>query len=160
MMDSSFWALVGLVLFLALIAYVKVPAMITKALDARADKVRNELEEARRLREEAQAVLADFRRKTQNADDEADAILGQARAEAERMTAEAEAALDDMINRRTAAAQTRIAQAEAQALGEVRARAADIAIAASQKLLADQSGSAAAAKLIDSAIADVKARIN
>lgn len=160
MMDSSFWALVGLVLFLALIAYVKVPAMITKALDARADKVRNELEEARRLREEAQAVLADFRRKTQNADDESDAILGQARAEAERMTAEAEAALDDMINRRTAAAQTRIAQAEAQALGEVRARAADIAIAASQKLLADQSGSAAAAKLIDSAIADVKARIN
>ena len=74
-MDSSFWAFIGLLLFLALITYLKVPGMITKALDARADKVRNELEEARRLREEAQAVLADFRRKTQNADEEAEQQL-------------------------------------------------------------------------------------
>ncbi|MFK7793600.1 MAG: ATP F0F1 synthase subunit B [Devosiaceae bacterium] len=159
-MDSSFWALVGLILFLALITYLKVPGMITKGLDARAEKVRNELEEARRLREEAQAVLADFRRKTQNADEEADAILAQAKSEAERMTAETEEALEEMIVRRTAAAESRIAQAEAQALGEVRAKATDIAIAASEALLSEQAKGKTAADLIDSSIVDVKARIN
>lgn len=159
-MDATFWAFIGLLIFLGLMLYVKVPGMITKALDGRADKVRDELEEARRLREEAQAVLADFRRKTQNADDEADAIIAQAKSEAERMTQEAEAALEEMITRRTAAAEMRIAQAEAQALGEVRASAADIAIAASEKLLAEQAKGTTAASLIDNAIADVKERIN
>lgn len=159
-MDASFWAFIGLLIFLGIMVYVKVPGMITKALDGRADKVRDELEEARRLREEAQAVLADFRRKTQNADDEADAIISQAKSEAERMTQEAEAALEEMITRRTSAAEMRIAQAEAQALKEVRASATDIAIAASEKLLADQAKGATAASLIDNAIADVKERIN
>lgn len=159
-MDASFWAFIGLLIFLGIMVYVKVPGMITKALDGRADKVRDELEEARRLREEAQAVLADFRRKTQNADDEADAIIAQAKSEAERMTQEAETALEEMITRRTSAAEMRIAQAEAQALGEVRASATDIAIAASEKLLADQAKGATAASLIDNAIADVKERIN
>lgn len=159
-MDASFWAFIGLLIFLGIMVYVKVPGMITKALDGRAEKVRDELDEARRLREEAQAVLADFRRKTQNADDEADAIIAQAKSEAERMTQEAEAALEEMITRRTAAAEMRIAQAEAQALGEVRASAADIAIAASEMLLAEQAKGATAASLIDNAIADVKERIN
>lgn len=159
-MDATFWAFIGLLIFIGLMLYVKLPGMITKALDGRADKVRNELEEARRLREEAQAVLADFRRKTQDADDEADAIIAQAKAEAERMTAETEQALEEMIARRTEAAENRIAQAQAQAIGEVRARATDIAIAASQSLLADQVKGKTASDLIDSAIADVKARIN
>lgn len=159
-MDASFWAFIGLLIFLGLMVYVKVPGMITKALDGRANKVRDELEEARRLREEAQAVLADFRRKTQNADDEADAIISQAKSEAERMTQEAETALEEMITRRTSAAEMRISQAEAQALKEVRASATDIAIAASEKLLADQAKGATAASLIDDAIADVKERIN
>ena len=159
-MDATFWAFIGLLIFIGLMLYVKLPGMITKALDGRADKVRNELEEARRLREEAQAVLADFRRKTQDADDEADAIIAQAKAEGERMTAETEQALEEMIARRTEAAENRIAQAQAQAIGEVRARATDIAIAASQSLLADQVKGKTASDLIDSAIADVKARIN
>lgn len=159
-MDATFWAFVGLIIFLGLMVYIKVPGMITKALDARAEKVRAELEEARRLREEAQAVLADFRRKTQNADEEAEAIIAQAKSEAERMTAETEEALEEMIARRTAAAESRIAQAEAQALAEVRSRATDIAIAASEKLLADQAKGKTAADLIDAAIDDVKARIN
>ena len=159
-MDASFWALVGLIIFLALMIYLKVPGMVTRALDARAEKVRSELEEARRLREEAQAVLADFRRKTQNADEEAEAILAQAKSEAQRMTEETEASLQDMIARRTAAAETRIAQAESQALAEVKARAAELAIAASEKLLAEQAKGDTAAGLIDRSIADVKARIN
>ncbi len=159
-LDATFWSFIGLLIFLGIIVYVKVPGMVTKALDDRAEKVRSELEEARRLREEAQAVLADFRRKTQNADEEADAIIAQAKAEAERMTAETEEALEEMIARRTAAAENRIAQAEAQALGEVRARATDIAIAASEALLADQAKGKAASDLIDRSIEDVKERIN
>lgn len=159
-MDASFYALVGLVIFIGILVYVKVPGVITKALDGRADKVRAELEEARRLREEAQAVLADFRRKTQSAEEEAEAIIAQAKSESERMTAETEAALNEMIARRTTAAETRIAQAEAQALGEVRARATDIAIAASEALLTEQAKGKAAADLINSSIVDVKARIN
>ena len=159
-MDSSFWALVALIIFIGLIVYLKVPGMITKALDGRAEKVRSDLEEARRLREEAQAVLADFRRKTQNADEEAEAIIAQAKQEAERMTAETEEALEEMIARRTAAAESRIAQAEAQALGEVRSRATDIAIAASEALLGEQAKGKAASDLIDSAFEVVKARLN
>ena len=159
-MDSSFWAFVGLIIFLGIVVYVKAPGMIAKALDGRAEKVRDELEEARRLREEAQAVLSDFRRKTQNADEEAEAIIEQAKAEADRMTAETEAALEEMIARRTAAAESRIAQAEAQALSEVRARATDIAVAASEQLLAGQAKGATASDLIDKSISDVKTRIN
>ncbi|MEM6710738.1 MAG: ATP F0F1 synthase subunit B [Pseudomonadota bacterium] len=159
-MDSSFWAFVGLIIFLGIVIYVKAPGMVARALDGRAEKVRNELEEARRLREEAQSVLSDFRRKTQSADEEAEAIIEQAKAEADRMTQETEAALEEMIARRTAAAEARIAQAEAQALSEVRARATDIAIVASEKLLAGQATGATAADLIDKSIADVKSRIN
>lgn len=159
-MDSSFWALVGLIIFFGIIIYYKVPAMVTKALDGRAEKVRNELEEARRLREEAQAVLADFRRKTARADEEAEDIIAQANAEAKRMTEETEAALEEMIARRTTAAESRIAQAEAQALNEVRSRAADLAIAASEKLLREQTKGDAASALINQSIKDVGSRIN
>ncbi|MEM1287945.1 MAG: ATP F0F1 synthase subunit B [Pseudomonadota bacterium] len=159
-MDASFWALVGLIIFFGIIIYFKVPGMITKALDGRADKVRNELEEARKLREEAQAVLADFRRKTANAQEEAEDIIAQANAEAKRMTEETEAALEAMIARRTAAAESRIAQAETQALNEVRSRAAELAIAASEKLLMEQTKGDAASSLIDQSIKDVGSRIN
>jgi F0F1-type ATP synthase membrane subunit b/b' len=79
-MDATFWALVGLVIFLGIVVYVKVPGMIAKALDKRADKIRNELEEARKLREEAQALLAEYQKKRKEAEKEAAEIVsGQAR---------------------------------------------------------------------------------
>lgn len=159
-MDATFWALVGLILFLVLIAYLKVPGKITAALDNRAERIRRELEEARRLREEAQAVLAEYQRKRKEAEAEAETILSTAKVEAERMTAEARAALDEMIARRTAAAETKIAQAEAHAVAEVRARAAEVAVAAARVMLEDKVKGDVANQLLDEGIAAVKSRLN
>lgn len=121
-MDATAWALVGLILFLGIIAYYKVPAMITGALDKRADTIRKEIDDARRLREEAQALLADYQRRRNEAEAEAEGIVAEAKREAERMTVEANEALDDLIARRTAAAEAKIAQAEGQAIADVRAK--------------------------------------
>jgi F-type H+-transporting ATPase subunit b len=159
-MDATFWALVGLILFLVLIAYLKVPGKITAALDTRADRIRRELEEARRLREEAQAVLAEYQRKRKEAEAEAETILSTAKVEAERMTTEARAALDEMIARRTAAAETKIAQAEQHAVAEVRARAAEVAVAAARVMLEEKVTGDVAGRLLDEGITAVKSRLN
>ena len=89
MFDATFWALVALVIFLGIVIYMKVPGMITKAFDDRAGKIRNELEEARKLREEAQALLAEYQRKRKEAEEEAAEIVDAAKREAEMITAEA-----------------------------------------------------------------------
>ncbi|MBL4645099.1 MAG: ATP F0F1 synthase subunit B, partial [Rhizobiales bacterium] len=86
MFDATFWALVGLVLFLALIIYLKVPGKMGEALDKRSDAIRSELEDARRLREEAQALLAEYQRKQREAEREAEDIINQAKREAKAMT--------------------------------------------------------------------------
>jgi F-type H+-transporting ATPase subunit b len=159
-MDASFFALVGLILFFALIAYMKVPGKITAALDSRAERIRRELDEARRLREEAQAVLAEYQRKRKEAEAEAETILSTAKLEAERMTTDARQALDEMIARRTATAETKIAQAEAQAVAEVRARAAEVAVAAARVILQDKVTGDVASRLLDDGIIAVKTRLN
>lgn len=159
-MDASFFALVGLILFFALIAYMKVPGKITAALDSRAERIRRELDEARRLREEAQAVLAEYQRKRKEAEAEAETILSTAKLEAERMTTDARQALDEMIARRTATAETKIAQAEAQAVAEVRARAAEVAVAAARVILQDKVTGDVAGRLLDDGIIAVKTRLN
>ena len=110
--DTYFVVALSFVLFMALLYRLKVHEMAVKALDDRAEGIRRELDEARRLREEAQAVLAEYQRKRKEAEAEAETILSTAEVEAERMTTDARAALDEMISRRTAAAETKIAQAE------------------------------------------------
>ena len=157
--DATFWATVALVLFLALMVYLKVPGMITRALDGRINKIEAELAEAERLRAEAKALLEDYQRRRQEAEKEADDIVAAAREEAFRMTAEAGAALEDMIARRTRAVEEKIAQAEAAAIGEVRARSADLAIEAARLLLSQQMDKKGDA-LIDQAIKDVGNRLN
>ncbi|MEM1049787.1 MAG: F0F1 ATP synthase subunit B [Pseudomonadota bacterium] len=159
-MDASFWALVALILFFALIAYLKVPGMVTRNLDSRADKIRDELNEARRLREEAQALLADYQRKRREAESEAEAIVAEAKEDAERLTAETNAALEDMIARRTKAAETKIAQAETQAIAEVRARAADVAVSAAEKVLAAKVTGSVSETLLTKSIEEVRTRLN
>ncbi len=159
-MDATFWALVGLVLFFALIIWLKVPGKVGAALDNRADTIRQELEEARRLREEAQALLAEYQRKRHEAEEEAEAIVAEARHEAERMTIEANQALEEMIERRTRAAERKIEQAEGQALAEVRARATDIAVAAAEAILAAKVKDKVADDLLAKSIEDVRARLN
>lgn len=159
-MDATFWTTVALIVFLAVIVWQKVPAMITRSLDDRAEKIRDELNEARRLREEAQSLLADYQRRRQEAEGEADAIVRDAREEAERLTAETNRALEEMIVRRTRAAEDKIAQAETQAVAEVRARAADIAILAAEKVLASKIKGPVAEELTSRSIDQVKAHLN
>ena len=157
--DNTFWAFIALLIFLAIVIVLRVPGMITRVLDDRIRKIEADLEEARRLREEAQELLAEYERKRKAAETEAEEIVANARDEAERMTAEAEAALQDLVARRTRAVEDKIAQAEAQALTEVRARSADIAIEAARLLLAEQAREQGDA-LVDQSIRDVSARLN
>ncbi|AXS39527.1 F0F1 ATP synthase subunit B [Breoghania sp. L-A4] len=159
-MDATFFALVALILFFGVIVWAKVPGKITGALDSRADAIRDELDEARRLREEAQSLLADYQRKRQEAEGEAEAIIAEAKREAEILTAETNAALEEMIARRTKAAESKIAQAESQAIAEVRARAADVAVLAAEKILTAKVTDAAADKLIADGIAEIKGALN
>lgn len=159
-MDATFWALIGLVLFIALIAYLKVPGKIGGALDKRADDIRDELEEARRLREEAQALLSDYQRKRHEAEEEAANIVAEATAEAERLTVETNKALEDMIARRTKAAEDKIAQAESQAVKEVRSKAADIAVRAAEDILSSKVKDKVADDILAKSIDQVKANLN
>ena len=159
-MDSSAWALIGLILFLALLAYLKVPGMIGSGLDKRANSIRKELDDARKLREEAQSLLAEYQRRRQEAEAEAEGIVAEAKREAERLTEEATASLDEMIARRTDAAERKIAQAEEFAMAEVRARATDIAIAAAETILTTKVTGKAGEELLAKSIEDVKARLN
>ncbi len=137
-LDNSFYALVGMIIFIGILVYMKVPKAITGALDSKIEKIQTELDEAKRLREEAQALLAEYERKRKAAQSEADDIITAAKEDAKRMSAEAQIALEELIIRRTKSVEEKIAQAEAHAVGEVRARSADVAIEAAQKLLEKQ----------------------
>lgn len=160
--SDSFWALVGLILFLVLIASVGVPKMVLQALDKRTARIKAELDEARKNREEAQALLAEYQRKRLDAEREAEEIVEEARREAKRLTEDAEAKLSDMVARRTQTAESKIAQAEAQALSQVRDRAADIAVAAAADVLRAKfsGGSAESDALFDRSVQAVRTSLN
>ena len=138
--------------------YLKVPAMITKSLDDRADKIRTDLDEARKLREEAQALLAEYQRKRRDAESEAESIVEAAKREADTLAADAKKKLDEYVERRTKMAEQKIAQAEAQAMQDVKAIAAERAIAASEQVLMSKL-SDGGASLIKSSIAEVKSKL-
>ena len=158
--DATFFALVGLVLFFVLIAYLKVPGMLNKSLDERADNIRDELAEAKRLREEAQHLLAEYQRKRKEAEADAANIIASAEREAAALTAEAKVKTEEFVARRTALSEQKIKQAESDAIGAVRSAAVDIAIAASQKLIAEKTTAAAKTKLFNTAVSEVKSRLN
>jgi F-type H+-transporting ATPase subunit b len=158
--DATFWALVGLILFFGLVLYLRVPRQIGGALDRRAEAIRGELEQARKLREEAEALLADYKRRAAEAVNEASAIVDQAKREAEALTAEAKQRMVEYVASRTRIAEQKIAQAEQQALQEVRALSADVAVAAAEKILAAKVKGEAAAALVEKAIADVRSKLN
>ncbi|PLX36219.1 MAG: ATP F0F1 synthase subunit B [Hyphomicrobiales bacterium] len=159
-MDATFWAFIGLVLFFVVMFVAKVPGKIGSSLDDRAKGIEGELDMARKLRDEAQSLLAEYQRKRREAEQEAEDIVAEAKAEAERLTAETNKALEEMIERRTKAAEVKIAQAETMAVAEVRARAADVAVAAAEKILAAKAKGDTAKALIASGIEEVKTRLN
>lgn len=157
--DAAFWAMIALFLFIGVVFYLKVPAAISGMLDKQIKKIEDDLSEAKRLREEAQALLADYERKRKSAETEAADIVTAAQDEAKRIADEAEVALADLITRRTKAVEEKIAQAEAQALGEVRSRSADVAVDAARILLTDQVKKDGDA-LVNQSIKDVAERLN
>jgi F-type H+-transporting ATPase subunit b len=159
-MDATFWATVALVIFLGVVAYFKVPGMIGKALDARAEKIRAELEDAKRLREEAQQLLAEYQRKRKEAEKEAADIVEAAKREAELLATEARQKTEDYVTRRTALAEQKIGQAEREAINEVRASAVDIAVEAARALLAGKVDAKRGAELFKSSVQDVKSKLN
>lgn len=154
------WVAIGFLLFLGLLAYLGVHRRLVTSLDARQGRIKAELDEATRLRREAEALLADFERKGREAGREAEAIIASAKVEAERHAAEAKLRMEDFVARRTKMAETKIAQAEAQALADVRAAAADAAVAAAEKILATAAKGQVAEDLLARGIEDVRKRFN
>jgi F-type H+-transporting ATPase subunit b len=158
--EPEFWVAVGFVIFVAVLVYVGVPKMMTKALDDRAKRVQDELNEARRLKEEAQKLLAEYQAKQRQAEEEAAAIVAGAKAEAERFAAEAKAKMEEFVARRSKMAETKIAQAEAQAVADVRAAAAEAAVTAAETILTQSVKGKVADDLLARGITDVKAKLN
>ncbi len=159
-MGAEEWVLVSFVLFIHVLVYYKIPAKIAEALDNRAAKIKAELDEARRLKEDAQAILADYQRKRQEAEKEAEEIVAQARRETELMAEETRKSLSEMVERRTKLAEDKISRAEEQALDEVRTRAVDVAIGAARDLLAEKTKGGTSATLIEKSIEDLRAKFN
>lgn len=159
MMDNTFWAFTALVIFLGIAVYMKVPATIAKSLDARADKIKADLDEASRLRDEAKTLLTEYQNKRKEAEKEAADIVASAKREAEILRADAQAKSEDYVRRRTIVAEQKIAQAESDAVNAVRSSAVDLAIAASSKLLEGRDAKANA-DLFKQALVDVKAKLN
>lgn len=158
-LDAEFWAVIALVIFLAVIVYLRVPGMLTKALDGQIKKIETDLAEAARLRAEAQALLDSYASKRGQAEAEAQGIVTAAREEADRLAKEAATALEQLIQRRAKAVEEKIAQAEQQAIAEVRGRSADVAVEAARVLLTKQMASKGEA-LVSQAIKDVAAKLN
>lgn len=157
--DPTFWVAVAFAIFVVLAAK-PVSGAVFGALDARADRIRTEIEEAQALREEAQKTLAEYKRKQRDALKEAEAILDHAKVEAKRHGEQAERDLEAALERREQAAVEKIAQAEAQALQEVRDQAIEMALAATAKLIADNLDKGRADAMIDRAIGDLAGKLH
>ncbi len=158
--ETEIWVALAFVLFLGLLVYLGAHRRIADSLDQRQARIKAELDEARRLREEAQALLADFERKGREAEGEAAAMIASAAAEAERLAAEAKARMQDFVARGTKMAEAKIAQAEAQALADVRSAAADAAVAAAEKILISTAKGKVAEDLQAQGIEDIRNKFN
>jgi F-type H+-transporting ATPase subunit b len=150
--DPEFWVLVAFLIVVVGLVRLTSP-MIAKSLDERAARIKTELDEAQRLREDAERALADYQRRQRDALKDAEGIIAQAKAEAERFGRKAAQDLEETIERRTRQAEEKIAQEEAKAIAEVRGIAIDVAIAAARQIIAKELDTRAGGALIDNAIA-------
>ena len=157
--EPEFWVAIG---FILLVAAVARPAArsFTAMIDARTQRISRTLDEAARLRDEAQRLLADYQRKQRDAAGEVDAMVAQARTEADRLAKEGAERLAALLKRREQLALDRIAQAEAEAMQQVRNVSVDIAIAAARRLIAERMDEAGRARLVERAIAELPARLH
>jgi F-type H+-transporting ATPase subunit b len=157
---AEFWVAVAFFIFVGIMIYMKVPGMVTKALDDRADAIRKDLDAARKLREEAQDLLADYQAKQRQAETEVQQIIEDARREAEAMKAEGDKALQESLTRRTRIAEEKIARAEAQAVAEVRAIAVEAATAAAERIVKDKVATGLGSTIVDQSIRDLRGKLN
>ncbi len=158
--NTDFIVVIAFVLFVAVLFYFKVPGMVSKMLDDRSSGIQSELDEARALRDEAQALLASYERKHKEVQEQADKIVAQAKVDAEAAADQARADLARSIERRMASAEDQIASAQAGAIKEVRDSAVTVAVAAARDVIAKQMSAADANKLVDDAIAQVDAKLH
>jgi F-type H+-transporting ATPase subunit b len=158
--EAEFWVAVSFFIFVGIVWYVGGFKALFEGLDHRAKRIQAELDEAKRLRDEAAQVLADYRRRREEAEREAEAIVASAREEAQRSAQEAHQRMTDFVARRTAAAEAKIAQAETQAMAEVRSAAADAAVRVSETLLRERMTGDAAQNLLNRSLAEVRTKLH
>lgn len=157
--SAEFWVAVAFVIFWGILFYYGVPGKVLSSLDSRGKRIADELGEAKRLRQDAENLLKEFEAKREAAEREAAEIVSAAKEEAERLARDAQEKLADFVKRRTASAEAKISQAEAQASAEVRAAAVDAAVKASEHVLKNEITGSAAASLVSKSLGDVRAKL-
>ena len=160
MFQAEFWVAVAFVLLMGVFGYFGVHRTILQALDHRRDRIKKELDDARRLKEEATKLVAEYRARRASAEREAQDIITNAKADAERIAAEAKAKMEDFVARRTKTAESKIAQAESQAIADVRAAAAEAAVTAASSIMTQSVKGSVADGLIAKGIQDVRSKLN
>ncbi|WP_038971884.1 F0F1 ATP synthase subunit B family protein [Bradyrhizobium genomosp. III] len=158
--DPETWVAIAFVILMVLFGYLGVFKKAMVALDHRADRIKAELDDATRLKQEAAKVLADYKARTASAERETADIIANARSEAERIATEAKAKMEDFVARRTKTAESKIALAEAQALADVRAAAAEAAVQAASTILSQSVKGSVADDLIAKGITEVRQKLN
>ena len=158
--NTDFVVMLAFIGFILVLVYYKVPTLLGGMLDKRAEGIRSEIDEAKRLQEDAKSLLADYERKHKDVQAQAQRIVANAREEAERAAEQARADLKTSIARRLAAAEEQIASAEASAVKEVRDQAIAVAVAAAREVIAKQMTAEQANALIDDSIATVDAKLH
>ncbi len=160
MLEAEDWVAVSFLILMGVFAYFGVHKTILKALDHRRDRIKDEIDDARRLKEEASKLVAEYRARRESAEREAQEIITNAKAEAERIAAEAKAKMEDFVARRTKSAESKIAMAETQAIADVRAAAAEAAAAAAGRIMTQTVKGSVADDLVTQGIQDVRQRLN
>ena len=158
--EPEFWVAVAFVILIGLFAYLGVHRTILKALDHRSDRIRAELDDARRLKDEAAKLLAEYKARHASAEREAQDIIASAKADAARNASEAKTKKEDFVARRTKTAESKIALAEAQAIADVRSAAANAAVSAASSILSQSVKGEVADDLLAKGIVEVRQKLN
>ena len=158
--DPEFWVAVAFVILIGVFVYFGIHSTVLKALDHRSDRIKAELDDARRLKDEAAKLLAEYQARHASAEREARDIIESAKAEAERIASEAKTKMEDFVARRTKTAESKIALAEAQAVADVRSAAANAAVTAASSILSQSVKGQIADDLLAKGIAEVRQKLN
>src|SRR5436305_6952387 len=160
LLEAETWVAIAFVILMIVFAYLGIHRTVLTALDHRSARIKAELDDARRLKDEAAKLLAEYKTRRASAEREAEEIISGARADAERIAAEAKTKIEDFVARRTKTAEGKIALAEAQAVADVRAAAADAAVAAASTILSQSVKGEIADELLAKGIAEVRSKLN